>query len=55
MSFPLLACKNATQMGVDISGYPKLVAYVERLEKMEGYQRSIKVAEEKTGEEYSLF
>lgn len=54
MSFPLLACKSGN-MSVDLQEYPKLAAYIERLEANEGYQRSIKVAEEKTGEKYKLF
>lgn len=53
MSFPLLACKSG---GIDIGlkAYPKVLEYTTRLENTESYKRSIKVAEEKTGEKFTL-
>jgi len=54
MSFPLMAARGGG-IGIDFKEYPKLNAYVERIENMEGWKRSIKVAEEKTGDKFSLF
>jgi len=53
MSFPLLACRTGG-IGIDMSVYPKLQAYIARIENLESYKRSIRIAEEKTGEKYEI-
>ncbi|WPH03483.1 Hypothetical protein R9X50_00636300 [Acrodontium crateriforme] len=45
MSFPLIACKDK----IDTSKYPKLTAYIQRLESNEVYIRSTKKIEELSG------
>ena len=49
MSFPLLA---AGKRKLDGAAYPKLREYVNMLEKHEVYQRSVKKAEEASGEPF---
>jgi glutathione S-transferase len=39
---------------VDRAKYPKLVAYVARLEELEPWKRAVKIVEEKTGDKFSL-
>lgn len=51
MSFPLIAGRKK----MDRSKYPKLLAYVDMMEASEGYQASIKKAEEATGEPFEAF
>ncbi|KAK3696514.1 bifunctional glutathione transferase/peroxidase [Vermiconidia calcicola] len=48
MSFPLIAGKGK----IDRNAYPKLAGYTKMLEENEVYQRSIKKAEEASGEPY---
>ncbi|KAK4504805.1 hypothetical protein PRZ48_002767 [Zasmidium cellare] len=52
MSFPLLAAKSRNK--IDKAKYPKLIAYIETLEKNEGYQASVKEIEEKTGDKFKV-
>lgn len=52
MHFPLASARNAGY--IEKSSYPKLHAYVDLLESQEGWKRSVKSAEEKTGEPYSV-
>ncbi|PSK51780.1 Glutathione S-transferase 3 [Elsinoe australis] len=54
MSFPLIAVRDNMGAGFDKSKYPKLMAYVARMEKLESYQKAIKKAEEASGGEYSV-
>lgn len=51
MSFPLIGAKS--KHGLD--KYPKLKAYVEKLERSEGYVNSVKKIEDVTGEKYKTF
>ena len=48
MSFPLIAGKGK----IDCQEYPKLTAYMDRLEGHEGYKESIKKIEEISGEPF---
>ncbi|KAI7219725.1 hypothetical protein KC317_g8729, partial [Hortaea werneckii] len=48
MSFPLIAGKGK----IDRQEYPKLTAYMDRLEGHEGYKESIKKIEEISGEPF---
>ena len=52
MTFPLLAGKGAGN--VDKEKYPKLLAYIEKLENMPGAQQAVKKIEDLTGEPYSF-
>lgn len=54
MSFPLLAVRSGGIDIIDMKTYPKLEAYVTRLENMESYKRSVKIAEEKSGDKFTL-
>ncbi|KAF2222512.1 glutathione S-transferas-like protein [Elsinoe ampelina] len=54
MSFPLVAVRDSMGGGLEKAKYPKLTEYVARLEKTDGYQASIKKAEEALGEKYSV-
>ena len=51
LSFPLVAGKDR----IPTASYPKLKAYIERLENHPGYLRSVKKVEEVTGEPYKNF
>jgi glutathione S-transferase len=52
MSFPLQSAIEARLL--DKEKYPKLAAWVTRIESREAYQRSVKMVEEKTSEKFSL-
>jgi glutathione S-transferase len=52
LSFPLLAARDRKLFST--TTYPKLTAYTKKIETQEGYLRSIKKAEELTGEKYSV-
>jgi glutathione S-transferase len=39
---------------LDRAKYPKVVAYVERLEQLEPWKRAVKIVEERTGEKFSI-
>ena len=49
MSFPLQAGQRVLKQ-INANDYPKLNAYVNKLDSMEGYKRSVKKIEEITGE-----
>ncbi|KAF4550780.1 Glutathione S-transferase-like protein 3 [Elsinoe fawcettii] len=53
MSFPLVAVRDSMAGGLDKTKYPKLFEYVNKLEKLEGYQAAIKKAEEASGQKYA--
>lgn len=53
LSFPLFYAKSRKL--IDSKACPKLAAYVDKLEASEGWKRSIKKAEEVTGEPFDLF
>jgi glutathione S-transferase len=48
MSFPLQAGQKALKM-INAEKYPKLNAYVNRLDNMEGWKRSVERIEKETG------
>jgi glutathione S-transferase len=52
MSFPLQAGQKRLKM-INETDYPLLNAYVNKLEGMEGYKRSVERIEKETGESYS--
>jgi glutathione S-transferase len=52
MSYPLQAALEARIL--DKTKYPKLKAWVDRIEAREAYHRAIKVVEAKTAEKFSL-
>jgi glutathione S-transferase len=52
MSFPLQAGQKRLKM-INATDYPKLNAYVNKLESMDGYKRSVERIEKETGESYS--
>lgn len=53
MSFPLQAGKHHMKL-INAQTYPKLDAYVGRLEAQEGWKRSVKRIEDVTGEPFAL-
>lgn len=53
MSFPLQAGQKRLKL-INATDYPKLDAYVNRLDSMEGYKRSIDRIEKETGESFSV-
>ncbi|KAG9698794.1 hypothetical protein KCU95_g2286, partial [Aureobasidium melanogenum] len=53
MSFPLQAGQKRLKM-INATDYPKLDAYVNKLDNMEGYKRSIDRIEKETGESFSV-
>lgn len=52
MSFPLQAGQKRLKM-INATDYPKLNAYVNKLESMNGYKRSVERIEKETGESYT--
>lgn len=50
MSFPLLVGKTL----VDLTKYPKLLAYIEMIEKRSEYMASVEEIERRTGEKYTI-
>lgn len=50
MSFPVLVGKTL----VNLDKYPKLLAYVEMIEKRSEYKASVEEIERKTGEKYAV-
>ena len=52
MSYPLQAALEARIL--DKNKYPKLAAWVARMEAREAYVRAVKVVEDKTAEKFSL-
>jgi glutathione S-transferase len=51
MIFPLQGAIASNIL--DKEKFPKIAAYVDRLEAREAFKKAIKVVEEKTGEKYS--
>lgn len=51
MSFPLTA---AAARVPDVKKYPLIAAYVERVQKVEGYKRAVRKVEEVEGEEFKV-
>jgi len=51
MSFPLQAGQKRLKI-INATDYPKLNAYVNKLEGLEGYKRSVEKIEKETGESY---
>jgi glutathione S-transferase len=52
MIFPLQGALEGKIL--DRTTYPKLAAYLDRLEARDAYKKAIKVVEDKTGEKFSL-
>ncbi|KAH0292071.1 hypothetical protein M436DRAFT_75162 [Aureobasidium namibiae CBS 147.97] len=52
MSFPLQAGQKRLKI-INATDYPKLNAYVNKLESMDGYKRSVERIEKETGERYT--
>jgi glutathione S-transferase len=50
MVFPLEAAQK--RAGITQEKYPKITAYIERIQSRPAYQRAIKKIEEVTGEEF---
>lgn len=54
MSFPLEAAFSRAGLGTDEAAYPKLVAYVKRMQEHDSYKRAAKKAEEMSGEPHKV-
>jgi glutathione S-transferase len=52
MSFPLQAGQKRLKI-INATDYPKLNAYVDKLEGMDGFKRSVERIEKETGESYT--
>lgn len=54
MSFPLLSSVDRGGDQFDVTQYPKIKAYTDKVQQQPLYQSSIKKVEEATGQEYEL-